>query len=211
MPDHHRNDSSSAGRSQDNLHSAEAHPLIEIIPLGRVDEVALSVTAANIQAIVGLDARVLEPRPEPDYAVIPARQQYNALPILKNLNQEPGAATLRLGLTNADLCLPFLSYVFGEAQVNGRTAVVSLHRLNKGPDGRSAPRALVYERLVKIILHETAHILGLIHCHETKCLMHFSLGLDQLDNLAPIFCRTCELQIKHAVTARQSQQRTTAP
>jgi archaemetzincin len=192
------------GRLTDSPHPTNDPPLIEIIPLGRVDEVALSVTAANIQAIIGLNARVAESRPEPEYAVIPARQQYNALPILKNLNQANDTNNLRLGLTTVDLCLPFLSYVFGEAQVNGRTAVVSLYRLNKGPDGRPASRALLYERLVKIILHETAHILGLIHCHESSCLMHFSLGLEQLDHLAPIFCRTCEKHIYRAVISRQS-------
>ena len=205
MPDRNRNGSAFPSRLEQDHNATPAPPLIEIIPLGQVDQVALSVTAANIQAIIGLTASIETPWPDPDYAVIPARQQYNAVPILKNLNHTPDSRTLRLGLTNSDLCLPFLSYVFGEAQVNGCTAVVSLHRLNKGPDGRPAPRSLVYERLVKITLHETAHILGLLHCHDTACLMHFSIGLTQLDQLNAIFCRTCETELARAVAARRSQ------
>lgn len=205
MPDNNPNGSAGPGRLEPDSNPPQAPPLIEIIPLGQLDQVALSVTAANIQAIIGLTASIAAPWPDPDYAVIPARQQYNAVPILKNLNQSPDSHTLRLGLTNSDLCLPFLSYVFGDAQVNGRTAVVSSHRLNKGPDGRPAPRALVYERLVKITLHETAHLLGLLHCHDTSCLMHFSIGLAQLDQLNAIFCRTCEAQLKQAVAKRRSQ------
>ncbi|MEW5724562.1 MAG: peptidase M54 [Thermodesulfobacteriota bacterium] len=153
---------------------------------------AVSVVAANLQAVLGLLADVSPPWPDPDYALIPARRQYNALPILKALEENLPRTTLRLGLLNMDLCLPILSYVLGEAQVNGRAAVVSLFRLKEGRAGKAVPAAQFYERLAKVALHETAHVLGLRHCRETGCLMCFSLGVEQLDTLSTSFCPTCE-------------------
>jgi len=94
-----------------------------------------------------------------------------------------------LGLTARDLCLPVLTYVFGQAQMNGRAAVVSLRRLG-GPGG-AAPRALFYTRLAKVALHETAHLLGASHCHRPGCLMCFSSTLKHVDALDIGFCPDC--------------------
>jgi archaemetzincin len=165
---------------------------VEVIPLGAVDEVSVSVVAANIQTFIGLPVDVAPPWPDPAYALIPVRGQYNALPILKALGAglEPGIR--RIGLLAGDLCLPILTYVFGEAQVNGRAAVVSLRRLKLGRDGQRAPAHLALERLAKVAVHEMSHVLGLTHCRSPRCLMSFSLGIEQLDALTLRFCPECE-------------------
>jgi archaemetzincin len=165
---------------------------VEVIPLGPVDEISVSVVAANIQTFIGLAVDVAPPWPDPAYAIIPVRGQYNALPILKALSGGIEADTRRLGLLAGDLCLPILTYVFGEAQVNGRAAVVSLRRLKHGHDGQRAPAHLLLERLAKVAVHEMAHVLGLKHCRFPRCLMSFSLGLEQLDALPLRFCPDCE-------------------
>ena len=46
-----------------------------------------------------------------------------------------------MGLINEDLCTPVLSYVFGEAQINGRAAVVSLFRLGRERQSNRIPPA----------------------------------------------------------------------
>jgi len=168
---------------------------VEIIPLGDVDGVAVSVVAANLQAIMGLPADVLPVEPAPDFAVIPARRQYNALPILGMLEAGASNAVLRLGVMSGDLCLPIFSYVLGEAQVQGHAAVISLHRLKGNEDGTSAAPARVYERLAKVALHEIAHVLGLTHCREDGCLMRFSLGAEHIDELSMGFCPECEIRL----------------
>ena len=165
---------------------------VEVVPLGPVDGVAVSVVAANIQTFIGLPVDVVPPWPEPAYAIIPVRGQYNALPILKALATGIGADTRRLGLFGGDLCLPILTYVFGEAQVNGRAAVISLRRLRQSRDGQRVPSSLLLERLAKVAVHEMSHVLGLKHCRTPNCLMSFSLGLDQLDALTLRFCPDCE-------------------
>ncbi len=168
---------------------------VEIIPLGDVDGVAISVVAANLQAVMGLPADVLRARPAPDFAFIPSRRQYNALPILGMLEHGSSDNVLRLGVMSGDLCLPIFSYVLGEAQVRGRAAVISIHRLKVHEDGTAAVPALVYERLAKVALHETAHVLGLTHCREEGCLMRFSLGVEHIDELSMRFCPECELRL----------------
>ena len=172
----------------------------EIIPLGLVDETAVSVIAANIQAILGLPSDVLPAWPDPRYALIPTRHQYNALPILKALNENAPPSALRLGVTAGDICLPILTYVFGEAQVGGKAAVVSVHRLREGGGGKPAPRSTMYERVAKVAVHETAHMLGLKHCREPECLMNFSAGVRQIDLLALRFCLGCDRRLSTAMS-----------
>lgn len=172
---------------------------VEIIRLGQVDEVCVSVVAANIQTFIGVPVDVAPSWPEPEYAMIPVRGQYNAMPILKALGMGIDAETRRLGLLTGDLCLPILTYVFGEAQLNGGAAVVSIRRLKQGRDGQRAPPHEVLERLAKVAVHEMAHVLGLKHCHSSQCLMAFSLGLEQLDALTLKFCPDCERLVARKV------------
>jgi archaemetzincin len=171
---------------------AQSPPLVEVIPLGRVNQTAAAVVAANLQAIFGLNADIADPWPEPDYALVPTRGQYDAGPILKALAGDGMVPPLRVGLTRLDLCLPFLSYVFGEAQMEGRAAVVSTHRLRESPQGGQASRSLMLERLAKVALHEAAHVLGLVHCRSPRCLMNFSPGLASLDRLGAALCPACQ-------------------
>ncbi len=167
---------------------------VEVVPLGRVDEVAGAVVAANVEIGLGLPARLTASRPAPDPALIPTSQQYDAGVILDTLAAETPAGRLKLGLTAFDLCLPGFTHVFGQAQMNGRAAVVSSHRL-AGPTG-DAPRAVLYNRLVKVALHEMAHVLGAVHCHRPECLMRFSSTLRQVDALGLAFCPECADHLK---------------
>ena len=164
---------------------------VEIIPLGRADEVAGAILSANLQEFLGLPAVVAPPWPVPDYAHLPARNQYDAGLILEHFYRDLPPEGLRLGLTALDLTLPILTYVFGEALVGGRVAVVSIFRLGREPGHPRKDLGLLYERLVKVGLHETAHALGVPHCRRPDCLMRFSYGLEHLDALEPQFCSSC--------------------
>jgi archaemetzincin len=170
--------------------------LAEVLPLGQVHPVALSVVAAHLQTILDLPARVSPPLPEPEYALMALRQQYDAGLILKAL-ADPGAdGRLRLAVTAVDICLPILTYVYGEARLGGLVAVVSLHRLQREPPGgERPPHALVYRRLAKVTLHEAGHALGLTHCPVQGCLMAFSQTQSHLDDLDLSFCPACRQRL----------------
>ena len=169
-------------------------PRAQVIPLGRVNQVACAVAAANLQAILRLPCAQGPPRSLDQEAYLAVRRQYNAEKLLIALEADLPPGLIRVGITDGDLCLPVLSYVYGQAMVGGRAALVSLHRLGGGERERVA-RELLYERLAKVVCHEAAHALGLEHCREPGCLMRFSAGLDNLDALELHFCPACRVEL----------------
>jgi len=171
--------------------SDESH--IDIIPLGQVDELAVSIVAANLQTVLGLNADTLPPLPDPEYAYLPLRDQHAAGKIIKQLESLAGGARFKLGVVQFDICTPILKFVFGESQLGGKAAVISLFRIRDKDPGQ------VYLRAAKIGLHETGHLLGLGHCRAPDCLMDFSSSTEKLDGLPLRFCSACEYEIARSL------------
>jgi archaemetzincin len=171
--------------------SEESH--VDVVPIGRVDVLAVSVVAANLQTLIGLNAAALPPHPDPEYAYLPLRSQYAAGEIIKALESIHEGARFKLGVVQCDLCTPILKFVFGESQLGGKAAVISLHRL------RDKDSALTYLRAAKIGLHETGHLLGIGHCRTPDCLMAFVSSIDKLDSLPSRFCSACKYEISRSL------------
>lgn len=186
-------------------HIADNAPeaLLDLVPFGELDPLALSVVAANIQAVVGLPTLIRPARPHPDHAFMATRRQFDAVKILGALGDETDGAPFRMGVLQHDLCIPILTYVYGESQLGGRAAVISFHRLYH------IDRKLTYERGAKIAVHEAGHLLGLEHCREPGCLMRFSKQLDQLDLLPMHFCAPCEYEIARLLKRAARNRRST--
>ena len=102
----------------------------------------------------------------------------------------PGARAGKfLGVTDQDLFIPILTYVFGEAQLSGAAAVVSTARLLEDVD-LFGPRLLA-ERLAKEAVHELGHAFGLRHCATPRCVMGRSSGVRDVDEKGPVPCEEC--------------------
>src|ERR1044071_7290977 len=70
--------------------------------------------------------------PEVDYAYDAARGQCASIAVLESLARDlPSDAAKLLAITGRDLFIPVLTFVFGQAQLNGRVGVVSLARLRQ--------------------------------------------------------------------------------
>ena len=169
----------------------ESH--INVIPIGDVDVLAVSVVAANLQSLMGLNAVSLPLHPDPDYAYLPLRSQYAAGAIIKELESINKGARFNLGIVQGDLCTPILKFVFGESQLGGKAAVISLYRLRDKDSSR------MYLRAAKIGLHETGHLLGIGHCRARDCLMTFVSSVEKLDSLPPRFCSACKYEISRSI------------
>jgi len=125
------------------------------------------------------------------------RGQYETGRILKWLESRHAGAEKVLGLTDVDLFIPILTFVFGEAQLGGRAAVVSTARLAPGNGSRGG--RLLAERLRKEALHELGHAYGLVHCGNPGCVMGRSPGVAEIDSKGPSFCSDCRLLYDEAL------------
>ncbi|MFP3868282.1 MAG: archaemetzincin family Zn-dependent metalloprotease [Desulfobacteraceae bacterium] len=169
-------------------------PGIGIIPLGQVDPKLLRYLKTELSKVLPLPVQTLKARPIPTHTYHIVRQQYNSTQLLEYLleGQQPGLFKI-LGITGVDLYIPILTYVFGEAQVGGTGAIISLYRLSREIDGRPAPPQVFWPRLVKSGLHELGHTFNLKHCRQPNCIMQFSGSLEKLDQKNPHFCDYCRV------------------
>ncbi len=137
--------------------------------------------------------RILPALPVPPESFEPRRNQHYSTRILKEMLGEVPQDTLKLlGVTAKDLCIPILTYVFGEAQVGGTAAVVSLARLRQEHYGLTPDRPLLLERLRKESLHELGHTFGLVHCPLRECVMYLSNTVVDVDTRGRDFCTGCQ-------------------
>jgi len=120
------------------------------------------------------------------------RQQHHSTAILRwLLTHRPAGARKLVGVTDVDLFIPVLTFVYGEAQLGGRCAVVSTARLGRPPGG--AGPDLSATRLAKECVHELGHTFGLVHCDAARCVMSRSVNLASVDGKSTTFCNDCRL------------------
>jgi archaemetzincin len=135
--------------------------------------------------------------PEVDYAYDAGRKQYGSIAVLEALGLAcPADGSKLLAVTGRDLFIPVLTFVYGQAQLNGRVGVVSLARLRQDFYGLPPDEAALLRRAATEALHETGHLFGLIHCADLSCAMSLSTGVRQIDRKAPAFCKSCAEQLR---------------
>jgi archaemetzincin len=147
--------------------------------------------AVRLAETFQMECRVRPERLDAAFAYNRTRNQYHSTAILQVMQAlvQPGARLL--AVTSLDLFVPILTFVFGEAQVQGACAVVSLHRLREEFYGLPSHEDLMQERLVKEAVHELGHTFGLRHCDDWRCVMTSSHGVERLDVKTPAFCSDC--------------------
>ena len=166
--------------------------IISLMPVGQVDRALLEPLAASLTQRLRVACSIQPDGLEAEFAFNPLRRQYHSTEILKKILQRPASEAWRvLGVTEMDLYIPVLTFVFGEAQLSAVGAVVSTHRLRQEFYGMPTDPELLRERLLKESLHELGHTYGLRHCPDYSCVMSASNGVERIDLKRADFCPAC--------------------
>jgi len=121
------------------------------------------------------------------------REQYNSTALLaKILNTFDTSNNKSIVVVDVDLFIPVLTFVFGEAQLDGSAAVVSTHRLKNQYYGLPKDDALMEVRLEKEIVHELGHTFGMYHCSDYECVMKSSTYVEEIDLKKAVPCNKCQ-------------------
>lgn len=116
----------------------------------------------------------------PAGAFDPSRNQYD---VQKLFISNKGMSLL---ITDKDMFVSNLNFVFGLSDPSTERAVVSIARL------MTEDRKLFHSRLVKEIAHEIGHCFGLRHCRQ-PCVMAFSPDISGVDGKNKAFCAKCRV------------------
>ena len=159
------------------------------------DERLLDVVRRAIERAFDVTVRIDRRSDRPNHAFDPKRRQHSSTEILKWLVGYARADGRMLGVTDVDLYIPVLTFVYGEAQLGGGVAVVSTARLAAGPE--SDPDGTLFKsRVIKESVHELGHTFGLIHCDSRPCVMARSVNLIEVDAKHPSLCADCEARYR---------------
>jgi len=135
----------------------------------------------------------------------PTRRQYNANLLLESLLSRAPAGYLKyLGLFRGDLFIPILTYIFGQATLNGKFGIVSMFRLRNELYGLAPDNKLLLERFGKVVIHELGHTFGLIHCNNPACVMRSSTYVEDLDMKHDSFCVRCNEKLTQGMASQHA-------
>ena len=169
------------------------------------DAALLDGVRARLVSTFGLPVACRSPPGRPPDTFDPRRRQHASAVFLRWLAAaSPGRV---VAVTDVDLFMPVLTFVFGEAQLGGRCAIVSTARLVL--DGGHRPEVLL-ARLAKEAVHELGHTFGLLHCEHPPCVMHRSAGLRDVDAKDEALCPECRRRLRAREDEEKSHDHTSA-
>ena len=172
---------------------------IVIQPYYPEDSFDKQVLTSRLMDIFLLPVKWLSPKKLPENAYNPQRNQFLGSYFLKDLLNYRKDREIALGIVSTDLYEPDLNFVFGVASPITKTAVISTYRLHNSFYGLPEDNQIFIDRITKEAVHEIGHTLGLGHCPDPECVMHFSNSIVDTDRKSYFFCPVCYQKVKTAI------------
>ena len=127
--------------------------------------------------------------PKPQYAFNKDRNQFHSNAIMRRLLtvKEPGAQMV-LGIADVDLFVPDSQFVYGEADRESHSGVLSTFRLKTETD--HLKRRMQIEGV-----HQAGHLVGLSYCEDVRCTMFFATSITDCDRRNLGLCNNCRNEL----------------
>jgi len=169
---------------------------IKLVPLCDIDESILNVLCRSLKKTYHVRTSAIPKIELPANALNKLRGQYNGSMILDYLSKKfEDFEGKVLGIMKEDLYAPGLNFIFGQAELNGKTAVISICRLDPSFYGEKRDTSKLIERTEKEAIHEVGHLFGLLHCSNPTCVMSFSNTIMDVDRKSKNLCDICKIQL----------------
>jgi archaemetzincin len=172
---------------------------IIVHPFGAVDTDLVEAVSLAVEDRFTLRSAIGQRFVVPARSYSRERDQYRSTEFLDVLARHNGSG-IQLGITNVDLFVPELNFVFGEASTTLHAAVFSIARLDPRAYGEPDNDALLLRRATTEAVHELGHVFGLGHCNRPSCVMWFSNMLSETDRKGTEFCRRCAKLLSSSLT-----------
>ena len=170
---------------------------IHIVPLLEIKPETQSRLLETIHQEMHWPASISSIEFDPRYAYDETRGQYHSSQILLGLrNQSVQGSDKIMAIVPFDLFIPILTFVFGEAQLDGPAAVVSVFRLRPEFYGLPPSPVITVDRLIKESIHELGHTFGLRHCRQMECVLNASTYVEEIDFKSSAFCSACAHELQ---------------
>ena len=176
-----------------------------MISHGNFEEEILDSIASAISAAFPYGINIEEIRMDMSEFYDPVRRQYDGNSILREIDALFTDQYIKqVALFRVDLFIPILTYIFGQATLNGKTAISSIYRFRNEQYGMQKDEELLIDRFKKVVIHEFGHTFGLIHCHNSTCIMRSSTYVEDLDQKEMGFCYNCKTKLDAKINGYQT-------
>jgi|YelNatPaOPRAMG01_1025707.scaffolds.fasta_scaffold09418_5 archaemetzincin len=174
-----------------------------LIPMKFADSNLISAISSEIKRIFGWNIIVSGYIDAPTEYFDRSRRQYISEGILGMASRiSSERRDIVLIIADLDAYADDLNFVFGQAELNGLAAVVYLGRLRPEFYGEKEDYSLFTRRVLKEVMHELGHVMGLGHCRNWRCVMYFSNTIadtDRKGNYDSYYCNRCSDMIRRSI------------
>ncbi len=168
-----------------------------IVKVGEVDEQVIKIIERNLPLHFNWDVKEIFKFPIPIQSFNPKRKQFHSSTIIlfisNSLSKKP--CKFVLSVTEVDLYVETLNFVFGEARPDLGICIISTHRLRPEYYGERKDTKIFERRVLTEAVHEIGHLLKLKHCDNPNCVMFFSNSIFDTDRKGFLFCDSCKIKI----------------